>query len=83
MSEKPSRRRFVLNLGTTGLAAGSLGLLVALARSVVPDVPGPEQYAMLGLPFEATNGDAGAAFGDELGPYDPTKWRLASFDPAI
>ena len=38
MSDKPSRRRFVLSLGTTGLAAGSLGLLVALARSVVPDV---------------------------------------------
>jgi cytochrome b6-f complex iron-sulfur subunit len=38
MSERPSRRRFVLNLGATGLAAGSLGLLVALARSVVPDV---------------------------------------------
>jgi cytochrome b6-f complex iron-sulfur subunit len=38
MSERPSRRRVVLTLGTTGLAAGSLGLLVALARSVVPDV---------------------------------------------
>ena len=38
MSEGPSRRRVVLTLGTTGLAAGSLGLLAALARSVVPDV---------------------------------------------
>jgi Rieske Fe-S protein len=38
MREGPSRRRFVLNLGTTGLAAGSLGLLAALARSVTPDV---------------------------------------------
>ena len=38
MTERPPRRRFVLTLGTTGLAAGSLGLLVALARSVVPDV---------------------------------------------
>jgi cytochrome b6-f complex iron-sulfur subunit len=38
MTGRPSRRRFVLSLGTTGLAAGSLGLLVALARSVVPDV---------------------------------------------
>ena len=38
MSTKPSRRRFVVTMGTTGLAAGSLGLLAALARSVVPDV---------------------------------------------
>ena len=38
MSQKPSRRRFVLTAGTTGLAAGSFGLLLALARSVVPDV---------------------------------------------
>jgi cytochrome b6-f complex iron-sulfur subunit len=38
MSERPSRRRVVLTLGTTGLAAGSLGLLAALTRSVVPDV---------------------------------------------
>jgi Rieske Fe-S protein len=38
MSEGPPRRRFVLTLGATGLAGGSLGLLVALARSVVPDV---------------------------------------------
>jgi menaquinol-cytochrome c reductase iron-sulfur subunit len=38
MSEKPSRRRVVLTLGATGLGAGSLGLLAALARSVVPDV---------------------------------------------
>ncbi len=38
MSERPSRRRFVLTVGTAGLGAGSLGLLVALARSVVPDV---------------------------------------------
>ena len=38
MSQEPSRRRFVLTLGTTGLAAGSAGLLLALARSVVPDV---------------------------------------------
>jgi cytochrome b6-f complex iron-sulfur subunit len=38
MSEGPSRRRVVLPRGATGLAAGSLGLLAALARSVVPDV---------------------------------------------
>ena len=38
MKERPSRRRFVLTLGTAGLTTGSLGLLVALARSVVPDV---------------------------------------------
>ena len=38
MSQKPSRRRFVLSAGTAGLAAGSTGLLLALARSVVPDV---------------------------------------------
>jgi len=38
MSQRPSRRRFVLTVGTAGLGAGSLGLLVALARSVVPDV---------------------------------------------
>jgi cytochrome b6-f complex iron-sulfur subunit len=38
MSKRPSRRRVVLTLGTTGLATGSLGLLAALARSVVPDV---------------------------------------------
>jgi cytochrome b6-f complex iron-sulfur subunit len=37
-SRRTPRRRFVLTMGTTGLAAGSLGLLVALARSVVPDV---------------------------------------------
>jgi cytochrome b6-f complex iron-sulfur subunit len=38
MTPRPWRRRFVLNLGATGLAAGGLGLLAALARSVVPDV---------------------------------------------
>jgi len=38
MSKRPSRRRFVLTVGAAGLGAGSLGLLVALARSVVPDV---------------------------------------------
>jgi len=38
MSQEPSRRRFVLALGTTGLAAGGVGLFLALARSVVPDV---------------------------------------------
>lgn len=38
MSDRPSRRRFVLTAGSTGLAAGGFGLLVALARSVVPDV---------------------------------------------
>jgi Rieske Fe-S protein len=38
MSTKSSRRRFVLTTGTAGLTAGSLGLLMALARSVVPDV---------------------------------------------
>jgi menaquinol-cytochrome c reductase iron-sulfur subunit len=38
MRETPSRRRFVLTAGTTGLGAGSVGLLLALARSVVPDV---------------------------------------------
>jgi cytochrome b6-f complex iron-sulfur subunit len=38
MSDGPSRRRVVLSLGAAGLASGTLGLLVALARSVVPDV---------------------------------------------
>jgi cytochrome b6-f complex iron-sulfur subunit len=38
MSSRRSRRRFVLTAGTTGLAAGSLGLLAALARFAVPDV---------------------------------------------
>jgi cytochrome b6-f complex iron-sulfur subunit len=38
MSQRTSRRRIVLRLGASGLAAGGLGLLVALARSVVPDV---------------------------------------------
>jgi len=38
MSDGPPRRRFVLTLGATGLVGGSLGLLAALARSVVPDV---------------------------------------------
>jgi cytochrome b6-f complex iron-sulfur subunit len=38
MSAKPSRRRFVVTAGATGLVAGSLGLLAALARFVVPDV---------------------------------------------
>jgi len=38
MSARPSRRRFVVTAGTTGLAAGGLGLLAALARFVVPDV---------------------------------------------
>jgi cytochrome b6-f complex iron-sulfur subunit len=38
MTDKPSRRRFVLTVGTAGLTAGSLGLLMALARSVVPEV---------------------------------------------
>jgi cytochrome b6-f complex iron-sulfur subunit len=33
-----SRRRFVFVAGTSGLVAGALGLLGALARSVVPDV---------------------------------------------
>jgi cytochrome b6-f complex iron-sulfur subunit len=32
------RRRFLAAVGTTGLVAGALGLLGALARSVVPDV---------------------------------------------
>jgi cytochrome b6-f complex iron-sulfur subunit len=34
----PSRRRFVSIAGTAGLAAGALGILAALARSVVPEV---------------------------------------------
>ena len=33
-----SRRRFVAVAGGAGLVAGTLGLLGALARSVVPDV---------------------------------------------
>jgi cytochrome b6-f complex iron-sulfur subunit len=33
-----SRRRFVARAGAAGLVAGALGLLAALARSVVPDV---------------------------------------------
>lgn len=33
-----SRRRFVAAAGGAGLVAGALGLLAALARSVVPDV---------------------------------------------
>ena len=34
----PSRRRFVALAGAGGLVAGSVGLLAALVRSVVPDV---------------------------------------------
>jgi cytochrome b6-f complex iron-sulfur subunit len=37
-SGEPVRRRFVVAAGTTGLVAGTLGLLGALARFVVPDV---------------------------------------------
>jgi cytochrome b6-f complex iron-sulfur subunit len=33
-----TRRRFVARAGAAGLAAGTLGLLAALARSVVPEV---------------------------------------------
>jgi cytochrome b6-f complex iron-sulfur subunit len=36
--EAPTRRRFVARVGAAGLAAGTLGLLAALARSVVPEV---------------------------------------------
>jgi cytochrome b6-f complex iron-sulfur subunit len=35
---RDSRRRFVAVAGTTGLVAGALGLLGALARSIIPDV---------------------------------------------
>jgi cytochrome b6-f complex iron-sulfur subunit len=38
MTARSSRRRFVLTAGTTGLAAGGLGLLAALARCAVPAV---------------------------------------------
>jgi len=38
MNPRASRRRFVVTAGTSGLAAGSLGLLAALARFAVPDV---------------------------------------------
>jgi cytochrome b6-f complex iron-sulfur subunit len=38
MSQNASRRRVILTLGATGLATGGLGLLAALARSVVPEV---------------------------------------------
>jgi cytochrome b6-f complex iron-sulfur subunit len=38
MIARPSRRRFVLTAGTSGLAAGGLGLLATLARFAVPDV---------------------------------------------
>lgn len=53
MNGRPSRRRFVLAVGATGLTAGSLGLLVALARSVVPDVlyEGPRRFP-IGRPEE-------------------------------
>ncbi|HXK12709.1 MAG TPA: Rieske (2Fe-2S) protein [Vicinamibacteria bacterium] len=37
-ARRRSRRRFVVAAGTSGLVAGALGLVGALARSVVPDV---------------------------------------------
>ena len=53
------RRRFVVAAGTTGLVAGGLGLLAALARFIVPDVlyESPRRFPV-GRPGDFPSGSA-------------------------
>lgn len=42
-----------------------------------------EQYVLFALPFVAANASLGAVLEDDLGVYDPKKWRFGRFAPSL
>jgi hypothetical protein len=42
-----------------------------------------EVYSMISFPYLPEDGDVLGQLVDDLGPYDPTEWRLFRYDPAL
>lgn len=56
--------------------------LPARLTKTQPTPPGANEYALISIPFAATNASLGGVLEDDLGAYDNTKWRFGRFSPS-
>ncbi|MGD8395284.1 MAG: FG-GAP-like repeat-containing protein [Candidatus Eiseniibacteriota bacterium] len=64
------------------IPADSLYFLPVFSETLTQrPTPAPLEYVLLGVPFHPDETDPVHALGAELGPYDPSRWRLGHYDP--
>jgi hypothetical protein len=72
----------VLRSFPRGGAANPAFVPANLGNRAQPQAPPAQQYVLFALPFVATNPTLGGVLEDNLGAYDPKKWRFGRFSPS-